>query len=386
MIYSHSTLEALAECQAQGVLSMGDRVMKAGPARQGNWAHGIAEQYINHLITTGLESDIEHGKELAKNNSALITPSESADILDVVFRWIERFDASSLLAADEVASEKRRWLNLDGEWVANPWNVSDPVYGFTCDLSWKKDGHIHILDFKSGRLATSLKNPETKRQLQRYAGALGRGMNDVTVHVDNMRFGRPDSVEFSADETWDFWSELIVSAIKFWEARLRRKSDKWRSATTGPHCADCDFRWRCPVYDRYGSAFEKYSPEQLVGIVRALEDKLGSAKELLRKNLNEKPIEVDGFRAELAQVEKVSFDNLRLRDSMREFVSDDVIDSAFAATKTSVNKAMTKAKIKPKERKAYLEAFIAKAGDTSYTTRMSIKRVGEVEDEAGSGG
>lgn len=386
-ILSHTYLENLALCEHGGRAMLGPRVQKAGPAREGQGWHAVREGYAAHLLKYARESDVEVATEMAKRMLATLPAAEAADIERDLMRWVEAWEPGYFLGGTEHILEQRRWMTLDGREVPSEkvMSLSAPVYAYTADHVWRdEDGLLNVLDFKTGRIIEHTEAPASSRQLKRYAAAeaLRIGYSGpVRVHLEHGRHVYRE--EATLDEDWrDVWRDLVAAPAAHWEARIASGDEA--EYGVGSHCATCDVRGRCSTYAVYSGEADGLDDAGLLEARAVLGAKMKAVDDRIKQRLAESErMEGAGYIAELRKGEKLEFDAARLRPALLEVLTDEQADVAFTATKTSVEKALTKAKMKPAARKELLPILVERAGSATLTQSLSVRKVGKRGGEAG---
>lgn len=376
-IYSHTVLENLSTCGAMGRAQLGPRVEKAGPARQGQWWHAVARAYDEHCFKTKRYHDVEEAERIIGSMHGILSPADEAGVLAGAKAWAQNYEATWVDEATDPVFEQRFHLLVEAaELVPNERvnEITAPVFGWTCDLSWLADGVLYVRDNKSGWNISHLKEPGENLQLRRYAAAecIRRGHHGpVCLQVHHLRH---DLIEEQLLDDFDpakVWAEDIVMPVLRYERGGPALEQEY---TVGPHCSYCDVKGACPAYRRFPGEFDELGPAELISAYKILGARYGEVKDKLQRLANDAPVENGEFVAAFEDSESLSFDPAKLTPLLLEYLSEDQAALAFTATKTSVDGALRKAGVKPAERKEKLKQWAEEAGEVKKSSRLYVRR------------
>lgn len=376
-VYSNSSLNNFATCFEQGKQLLGPRVEKAGPSRQGQWWHAVCRQYDEHLFKTKRYSDQEHGHRIINGMKGLLSPEDEAGCLGGARYWVDNYEATWIDDAEDPAFEERFHIDVATRAIVPNERVNEtsrPVFGWTCDLSWVANGRLFVRDNKSGWKIEHLKEPRENLQLRRYAAceAMRRGhTGPVVLQVSHVRHNLIEEAELEDFDPGAVFLEDIALPVTRWEEAEAGIEQRY---CVGPHCSFCDVRGGCPEYKRFPGEFDDLSPAELVAAYKILGQRYGEVKERLERECVVGEVVTDEFTASFAEEQWVTFDSEKLQPLLLEYLPESMVALAFNASKTSVDKALTKAKVKPAERKRLLELWTAKAGKVDHRSKLVVRR------------
>jgi len=402
-VYSDSTLDAFAACQAKGLDTLKPRHSKEGASRQGQAWHKWSELYVRHLRVTRQVSDLEEGRRIWNSVSARLTPDDEDGIAAVVAEHLDHSFAWYLNGTEQ-AEEESIFVTLDRQRVP-PERVHEltaPVFRFTADLRWRGDGPhpisftqlggdgvAHILDWKTHHHVEHVTSPSNNRQLRRYAAALYPNDDAVVAWLAYPRRGYFEHAVFSKSDLDEAWQTHVVTPIKMLEARLDEAAAPGAIArvperVVGAHCRHCDLFNGCDAAQRYPYeilALEQMTPEEKLVAKKLAERIVEALEESLRGDLADRGEITDGASV-MKYIEKraVSYDAARVVEVLIEHMTESQVRRAFAVTKTSIDNAMKEAAIPAKTRKALLEACAAGA-PIKISTSLHTSKVKEERDE-----
>jgi hypothetical protein len=424
-IYSDSILEAFAACIARGHDALGRRHGKAGPAKVGQALHALLERYVVHLFRNGILSDKEWLTTTARSMKWQLTPDDEADVMRVVEKLGDADLPWILEAKEEPIVEVRQWFTLDGREVP-PERVRDldqPVFAMTADVRYRHavDGMLRVVDWKSGHVIEHLEAPDRRRQMRRYAAAVSGCREPVLVGTWHVRHNWMEwaAEPYTTTELDEAWQDLVVAPIKAIEAMVAA-GKTLDERTVGAHCGWCDLRNGCDAFRRFptepmencaacegkGWLDAEKKPDGFVtrvdcgecggsGRVLIDDDRLvlmlavAQAKErdlalVVRSRVADHgPIAADGYEAKVSATASWEWsDPLAVREVLSKHVAPEYIEQAFRASKTSIERAMKDAGLKPKQREAAFTDLFA-VGKPTYSSTV---RVGKAEHKRLAGG
>lgn len=384
-VYSHSVLEAWDLCPLQGYHALvSPRVEKAGPARQGQAGHAVAMLYTQHLHAKQVVCDVEEGERIVRKVCAKLHPRDAAAVESDLLYFVS-MDFPWVLEATAVEWETRRFFTLDGTPVPadEVHTVHEPLFGLTPDVWWMdRDDRLHVIDYKFGRNPSHVDHPEVNLQLRRYGAALAQMFTDieeVVGHLVHGRYGYEDEpATFDRDQLREAWLLSVVDPVKRLEAALLGGPDVRRpQPVLGTHCPDCDWRWSCEAFVRAPTAPELETTERAVEILHILGAKTKELRARVKKAVGDAGglVEAGTHAASISVQVSYDFDSEKLRAALATKLTDDQVEAAFSASKTSILEAMKAAGLKPKDRRAWLEELITScARRTTASERIDIKR------------
>lgn len=391
-IYSHSVLEAIEQCPEKGLdAAKLERYGKAGPARQGQWAHFIAHKYVEHLYTKKRDSDIEWGLDLVQMTRGSLSPDDEAGAYESAKAWVEDYSAEWLLDAQWVMFEQRVHVHIDAPGVALDMseNVSRaPIFAMTPDLVLlDRDDSLHILDYKNGWNTDHVQAPGQSRQNLRYLGPYVERFRPTSIfaHVEHMRWRNRETEEVDYDDVIGAWDAYVTRPIQRIE-KLLRDPDRAPVYVLGAHCGDCDRRGVCPAYARFPGEVDDLSPEELVAAKTILGAKLNAVNARLKDSLAKLgSVSSSTHEARNRIDDKYHLTPAAVREVLAKHLPDDVIPDAFSATPTSIEALLKKMKMKPADRRAIMDEVKA-TGTVTKSAVLEVKRASVRSNEEGSDG
>lgn len=392
MLFTHSVLEA-AICEAKLDDAMKPRYGKAGPARQGQAGHRLAELYLSHLHKTGRDTDFEEGLriwnglrgQLSASDEVAVEAAAKALVTENSYPWVA---AAEDFKAERVTFRTLEHQEVDAERVAL---LDAPVFRSTVDLAWRGFGPLpgpgagrNVLDWKFHWNIEHVDSPENNRQLLRYAAAVWGWDEPVTAWLGFPRLHYFEHTVFSEEQLRDAWETLVVGPIRLQVERVGRRTSLDR--TVGAHCRTCDLRVGCDAAMRY--PFEapwvasSTADERLTALVLA-KSLVADLSDLVKADvaLSGGQVISGGDHATMSESESLSFDEAQVKAALPFPVEDHEIRTMFKATKTTLEKWLTKRKVKPAERAAIIDR-LRQVGERRLTSTL---RTGMVAKERAAG-
>lgn len=386
-IHTHSTLESMARCPSQGVDSMGPRVEKAGPARQGNWWHAVALRYVKRLTDKQWPSDVEYGRELVKRMRGMLSPDDEKGVAEHALRWMELYDGSWLMGWKGYSFEERRYctvndrIHIEAEKLVD---IPGPVFSWQSDLTGvDANGILNVVDYKSGWNIQHTSAPDKNRQLVRYAAPwIDDGVTGVRLHIDHVRHNYRESHSMESLDVLARWEELVVHPVASAERYLA--GGREIPMVIGSHCSNCDRRGACPAYVRYPQEFDVADADApgLVSAVAIFKAKAKDAEVRLRQVVDKQgSLEHGGFEAGYRIDEQIDFDSLKAQEILEEYLPPELIRRHFKATKTSLMKLFKEAQLKKDLRDSLFDRIRSEAGTVKKKPVFIVKRASTREEE-----
>lgn len=385
-IFSHSLLET-AVCEARFLDAMKPRYGKAGPARQGQAGHRLAESYMKHLHRLQQDSDHDAARGMWAALKHQLNAEDERAMNDAVEAFIEKNTFPFVIGATDFESEAKVYVTVpDRKRVPadRVHLIEGPVFRVTMDVSWRGEAvvpkqldgkYLNVLDWKWHRVYEHVAAPNVNRQLLRYAAALREDDDDFVVAA--LHFPRHNLVEddvFDRETLDRAWRELIVAPIEEAERKLPRIIEA-PDKCVGTHCRNCDLRRGCDAALRY--PFEVLALEQATideratafVLAKALAGDLGKDVKA-RVNAGE-VIDDEDDDAEIRAQEMLRFSRESIEKIIGDLVSPEARERMFKATKSSVDKELKAGGIKKQLREELL-AELRAASDTDREVRSRL--------------
>lgn len=401
MIFSHSSLEAAADCPLQGWMSATTkRVEKAGPSRQGTAFHRICEAYTRHLWTKKVPCDVEAGQRIVRRTLVHLSEVDAKGVHRDAMRFVEDDFDWLLEATEEPEWEERIHLTLDGRVVpVDKIGRVGTIYAYTRDLSWRVGETLHVLDWKSGRVKEHTSEPSENRQLLRYMAAEANRTDaeEFVPHIYHVRYGDMDTGTrvHGRDELAEVWMDLVIHPIN---VRTSVQSGAMPSGTLGDHCQLCDFRARCADYQTMPldpPMVENWpTPEGFrvaaLEYASILNTKAKDANRLLKWQVGQYgAIEGRTHTADVNDESTWSYDLQKTAAYLSELIPAenianglvlaagehvDDVNCAFTVTTSAIDGAMASAGMSPKERREKIEEMQTLFGERKLKTVVRIRQ------------
>lgn len=384
-VWTHSVLEA-AVCQAKLDDAMKVRYGKAGPSRQGQAGHRLAERYLAHLHETKRDSDMEEGDRIWKEIRGQLSAEDEAGIAAAATAFIHDSTYPWVPAASDFACERVMFLTVPDRTVVPAERVhliEGPVFRVTVDAAWQGVGPLpgpvgrSVLDWKFHWNVEHVEEPTTNRQLRRYAAALYGWDEPVACYIGFPRRSYYEAAVIDEAALRDAWEAQVVAPIMEAQKALGR-TDK----TVGAHCRICDLRRGCDAALRYPYEMpwvDGATPQERLVSLMLAKLLVGDLTERVREDVVAAGGNVTAGedRATMSESESLTFTEEQLRAVLpAEFAAED-LRAMFQATKTTLEKWLTKRKVKPVERAAIVERLRAIAD----RTLTSVLRTGKTPKE-----
>lgn len=386
-IYSHSLLEA-SICEARFLDAMKPRYGKAGPARQGQAGHRLAESYLKHLHRLQQDSDHDAARAMWSALKHQLPADDERAMNDAVESFIDKNTFPFVVGATDFQAEAKVFVTVPGR-VKIPHDrvhlVEGPVFRVTMDVSWRGEAvmpkqldgkYLNVVDWKWHRVYEHVASPATNRQLLRYATALREDDDDFVVAA--LGFPRHSLYEddvFDRDVLERAWKELVVAPIEEAESKIDRIIEA-PDKCVGVHCRLCDLRRGCDAALRYPYDLVHIEHATLnekvtaFSLAKALAADLG--KEVKgRVNAGELVVD-DDEEAEITQQEMQRFSRESIDKVVGEIVTEESRGRMFKATKTSVDKELKASGVKKALREELL-AELRAAEDTELDVRSRLR-------------
>jgi hypothetical protein len=388
-IYSHSLLET-SVCDARFLDAMLPRYGKAGPARQGQAGHALAERYAKHLFEVQRDSDVEFAERVWSEMRGRLSATDERALDGAVARFIKDTTMPWIVGATDFMAEAKVFVTVPDRRVVDAERVhalEGPVFRVTMDMAWRgmpittapDEGKVlHLLDWKWHRVVEHVAAPDTNRQLLRYAAALRADDDDfVMASLGFPRHLYYESDVFDREVLERAWHELVVTPIEVAEQRLAKINREAPDKTVGSHCRTCDLRRGCDAALRY--------PYELVTIGSPSTTEKATAMLLARALAADYAREVKGeidageavddeeIEGEIRTYENLAFSRESLQRVLGEHVGPEAIESCLRATKTRVEDVLKAAGVKKALREELL-AELRGAGDTDrkVNTKLAV--------------
>jgi hypothetical protein len=386
--WTHSSIVAFQECPVQGLDSLGPRVSKVGPSRQGQWLHAVGHRYQQWCFDNRTSSDMDYGIDLVARLKGMLTPEDQLGAVEAALKWLGWYDADWLLEFSHLMLEQRVHCSLDGETVyPDPSKLppGEDYFALTADLAGVDEhDRLNIGDLKSGRNVKHVRHPSTNQQLRRYARPLlDDDIEQVLLHVEHMRHLARETVIVPAEEVIHDWRELVIEPVKRFRKYVTGEAEAIH--TIGPHCGDCDIRGACPAYERFPGEVDHLNGEELVAAKAVLKSKNQAVNDRLKVLIEEQGTLGDGtHEASIRITDKVTeWDVEKFAAILREVLPDSSIPVVMSRTKTGILKLLQDNQMKPEQRMAVWDRLVAEAGTVEKHATLEVKRasVREEEDE-----
>lgn len=385
MLFTHSVLES-AICEAKLDDAMKPRYGKAGPARQGQAGHRLAELYLTHLHKTGRDTDFEEGNriwnglrgQLSADDEVAVETAARAFVTENAYPWVA--------VAEDFKAERVTFRTLDHQEVPaeRVALLEQPVFRSTTDLAWRGFGPEpgpgsgrNVLDWKFHWNIEHVDSPENNRQLLRYAAAVWGWDEPVTAWIGFPRLHYYEHTVFTEQQLRDAWDNLVVAPVLHQVERAGRRTALDR--TVGAHCRTCDLRMGCDAALRYPYevpwAAGSSAAERLTALVLAKALVVDLA-EAVRADvaLNGGQVIAGEDHATMSESESLSFDEEQVKAVLPFQVEDAELRTMFKATKTTLEKWLTKRKVKPAERATIIDQ-LRLIGDRRLNSTLRTGRV-----------
>lgn len=385
MLFTHSVLES-AICEAKLDDAMKPRYGKAGPARQGQAGHRLAELYLTHLHKTGRDTDFEEGNriwnslrgQLSADDEAAVETAARAFVTENAYPWVA--------VAEDFEAERVTFRTLDHQEVPaeRVALLEQPVFRSTTDLAWRGFGPDpgpgsgrNVLDWKFHWNIEHVDSPENNRQLLRYAAAVWGWDEPVTAWIGFPRLHYYEHAVFTEEQLRDAWEHLVVGPIQETVSRLGKHSVPDRCV--GTHCRTCDLRRGCDAALRYPFEApwqEAATPHERLTALVLSKALVADLSEVVRLDVVAAGGQVvDGEdRATMTESESLSFDEAQVKQALPFQVEDAEVRTMFKASKTTLEKWLTKRKVKPAERAAIIDQ-LRLVGDRRLNSTLRTGRV-----------
>ncbi len=156
-------------------------------------------------------------------------------------------------AIEGVTKLYNSWPHADGEPIALEERVEMTIAGVpwvgVVDRLEKTDSGVRVVDYKTSKSPTPVKDAAASIQLAFYAAAVGRAHQVVGAEMWFPRAkGGPVTTRHLDLERIDDLNDVMADLTE------GVRSENWE-ATPGGHCARCDFRGSCPAWPEGRGAF-----------------------------------------------------------------------------------------------------------------------------------
>lgn len=371
LIVTNSTLEARV-CETKALDSLKPRVNKAGPPRQGQLGHRLAESYLGHLLRVRQPTDFEAGARMWSALKAQASAEDVAGVEASVQAFILENDYSWLLDAEHVSMEERHYVTIpDGREVPEDrvHLLTCPVFRSTTDLMWYGRGPAatqfekcwHILDWKWHHWIEHVSEPAINIQLRRYSAARLRGKGQPVCAW--LAFPRKHSYyehePFYPEQLEAIWRDDVVApslALQRFVERPPQEPD----LTVGGHCRTCDLRPGCDAAQRYpyeAPWVEGATPEARVTALALAEQIVSDLRVRVQLDTNAAGGAINvggGVEAKGVESESLELDADDCEKLLRTHMGD-LWKLCLKATKTSIDNALKDVGLKPKDRLAIID-------------------------------
>lgn len=356
----YSAISAMHECRKSAWLIYGKKKpgFKNHFAKLGIVIHNVLEDYGTHCIAHKLETDYTKFDELKFKHLNYLEENQIKECLEILDKIKENTNWAGLLQFPNVTIEDRYKINK----IFNKPDIDDETYlSGGIDLVYIDSDTAIVEDYKSVRAIYTDAYMKNSLQAKIYAVLIFANypeVNTIKFAFNFIRYGyRSKYYEFYRDNLKEL-NDLVKAEVEALYELLDEKEEP--EASPSGYCQLCEVRGICDAYNNAYTLDERLESndqaKQLYLKYRLAEIKLKEAKELIKSWVEANgPIKLEAEEYGPQPEDKEQYpDTQKVIKILKEEyeIPDGAIYDALNFTKTSLNKLLTKFKIKKDNRKS----------------------------------